>query len=177
MDLIAQGDGAALGPLYDRYGRTIFGVLLRMLATPEAAEEVTQDTFHAVWRRAATYRTDRGSVRTWLLAIARNGAIDWRRTKGTRMERETVIDEAQALVEQHTVDELVIAGLRAERVRVEVAALPVEQRIALSLAFWSGLSQPEIAERTGAPLGTVKSRVRRGMSKLRERLRQDMEAV
>jgi RNA polymerase sigma-70 factor (ECF subfamily) len=149
----------------------VFGVLYRILGAPEPAEEVAQDAFHAVWRRAATYRADRGSVRTWLLAIARNAAIDWRRTKGRRVEREAVIDEAAELIEELRVDDRVIANLRAERVRAAVASLPDEQRIVLSLAFWSGLSQSEIAERTGTPLGTVKSRVRLGMSKLRDRLR------
>ena len=110
---IAGGDPAALGELYDRYGRVVFGVLYRLLGSPEPAEEVTQDAFHAVWRKAATYRTDRGAVRTWLLAIARTAAIDWRRTKGRRIEREAAIDEAAELVEEIRVDERVIARLRA----------------------------------------------------------------
>ena len=168
---IAARDAAALGLLYDRYGRVMFGVLYRLLGSPEPAEEVAQDAFHAVWRRAATYDPDRGSVRTWLLTIARNAAIDWRRTKGKRIEREAAIDEAAELVEEQRVDDRVIASLRAERVRAAVESLPDEQRVVLSLAYWSGLSQAEIAERTGAPLGTVKSRVRLGMLKLRESLR------
>jgi RNA polymerase sigma-70 factor (ECF subfamily) len=91
------------------------------------------------------------------------------------VEREAAIDEAAELVEETHVDDRVIASLRAERVRAAIAALPNEQRVVLSLAFWSGLSQREIADRTGTPLGTVKSRVRLGMSKLRERLRIEME--
>ena len=174
---IAGDDPDALGELYDRYGRVVFGVLYRLLGAPEAAEEVTQDAFHAVWQRAATYRADRGAVRTWLLAIARNAAIDWRRTKGKRIEREAAIDEAAELVEEIRVDDRVIARLRAERVREAVASLPDEQRIVLSLAFWSGLSQTEIAERTGTPLGTVKSRVRLGMTKLRDRLKLEAEGA
>ena len=177
MARIARGDPAALGELYDRHGRTVFGALYRMLGAPEPAEEVAQDTFHAVWRRAGTYRADRGSVRTWLLAIARNAAIDWRRTKGRRTDREAAIDEAAELVEEIRVDDRVIASLRAERVRAAVASLPVEQRIVLSLAFWSGLSQSEIATRTSTPLGTVKSRVRLGMSKLRDQLRPEAEGA
>lgn len=174
---IARGDPVALGTLYDRYGRTVFGVLYRLLGAPEPAEEVAQDAFHAVWRRAATYEADRGSVRTWLLAIARNAAIDWRRTKGKRIEREAAIDEAVEFIEDTRVEDRVIANLRAERVRAAVALLPDEQRVALSLAFWSGLSQSEIAARTGTPLGTVKSRVRLGMSKLRDRLRLESEGA
>ena len=177
LDRIAAGDPDALGELYDRYGRVVFGVLYRVLGVPEAAEEVSQDAFHAVWRRAGTYRADRGAVRTWLLAIARNAAIDWRRTKGRRIEREADIDEAAELVEETRVDDRVIADLRAERVRAAVAELPEEQRTVLSLAFWSGLSQTEISERTGAPLGTVKSRVRLGMAKLRVQLRVEGEDV
>ena len=175
MARMAQGDPAALGELYDRYGRIVFGVLYRTLGAAEPAEEVAQDAFHAAWRRAGTYRPDRGSVRTWLLAIARNAAIDWRRTKGKRSEREAVIDEAAELTEETRVDDRVIASLQAERVREALAALPVEQRTVLTLAFWSGLSQSEIASRTGVPLGTIKSRVRLGMSKLRLSLRPESE--
>src|SRR6266498_3930528 len=170
MSRVAGGDADALGELYDHYGRVVFGLIYRMLGSPESAEEVAQNAFHSVWRQANAYRPERGSVRTWLLAIARNAAIDWRRSKGRRIERETVIDVALELVEETRIDDQVIASLRAERVRAAVAALPVEQRDVLSLAFWGGLSQSEIAERTSTPLGTVKSRVRLGMAKLRDRL-------
>ena len=170
LSRVANSDADALGALYDRYGRVVFGVLYQMLGSPEAAEEVTQDAFHAVWRRARTYRAERGSVRVWLLAIARNAAIDWRRTKGKRQEREATMDDAVALVEEVALEDRVITTLRAERVRAAVATLPAEQREVLSLAFWSGLSQTEIAARTSVPLGTVKTRVRLGMAKLRERL-------
>ena len=176
MARMAHGETEALAELYDRYGRTVFGVLYRALGSAEPAEEVAQDAFHAAWRRADSYRPDRGSVRTWLLAIARNAAIDWRRTKGKRIEREAAIDEAAELVEETRVDDRVIATLQAEHVRAAVAALPEEQRAVLSLAFWGGLSQSEIAVRTGTPLGTVKSRVRLGMSKLRDTLRPESEA-
>src|SRR5919201_1904178 len=104
----ASGDADALGLLYDRYGRVVFGVLQALLPSPEAAEEVAQDAFHAVWRRARDYDASKGSVRTWLFAIARNAAIDWRRTRGKRTERERPLEEvgdrpdpsADALVER-----------------------------------------------------------------------------
>lgn len=175
MNRIATGDAAALGQLYDRYGRAVFGALYRMLGSPEHAEEVTQDVFHAVWRRAASHHPDRGSVRTWVFAITRNAAIDWRRTKGKRLEREAELIEAAAVVAKHHVEDDVMAGLRAERVRAAVNELPPEQQLALSLAFWSGLTHSEIAERTGTPLGTVKSRVRLGMQKLRDSLQLEVE--
>jgi RNA polymerase sigma-70 factor, ECF subfamily len=170
VERIAGGDADALGDLYDRYGRVAFGMLYRMLPGPEAAEEVTQDAFHAIWRGARSYRPERGAVRTWLLAICRNAAIDWRRTRGKRTEREVGIDVASELIADGKLDERVLDSLRAERVRKAVAELPAEQRDVLSLAFWGGYSQSEIAARTNTPLGTVKSRVRLGMTKLRERL-------
>ena len=139
-------------------------------AAPRPPRRSRRTSSHAVWRRAGTYRADRGSVRVWLLTIARNAAIDWRRTKGKRLKREAAIDEAILLVDEIRVEDRVIATLGAERVRAVVATLPPEQREVLSLAFWSGLSQTEIAARTAVPLGTVKSRVRLGMAKLRERL-------
>jgi len=173
MSRVAGGDADALGELYDRYGRVVFGVIYRMLGSPESAEEVAQNAFHSVWRQAAAYRTERGSVRAWLLAISRNAAIDWRRSKANRRDRDVVIDESLQLVDDLRVEDRVIAGMRAERVRAAVASLPREQREVLSLAFWSGLSQTEIAARTGAPLGTVKSRVRLGMARLREWLEEE----
>src|SRR5213594_5186031 len=170
VERIAAGDAEALGELYDRYGRLIFGVLYRMLPAPQAAEEVAQDAFHAVWRQASSYRADRGSVRTWLLAICRNAAIDWRRTRGKRLEREVTIEAAAELLSDAKVDERVMDRLRAERIRAIVGLLPPEQREVLALAFWGGYSQSEIAARTDTPLGTVKSRVRLAMNKLRESL-------
>src|SRR2546425_12281615 len=92
IERVADGDAEALGELYDRYGRVAFGVLYRMLPGPEAAEEVAQDAFHAVWRQARSYRADRGSVRTWLLAICRKPAIDLRGTRGKRSEGEGRIE-------------------------------------------------------------------------------------
>ena len=170
VERIAGGDAEALGALYDRYGRVAFGVLYRLLPNPEAAEEVAQDAFHSVWRQAASYRAERGSVRTWLLAICRNAAIDWRRTRGKRAEREVTIEAASDLVADGKVDEKVIDTVRAERIRDVVRKLPAEQREVLALAFWGGYSQSEIAARTDTPLGTVKSRVRLAMTKLRESL-------
>src|SRR5437867_12292130 len=108
VDRIAEGDAEALGELYDRYGRVAFGLLYRMLPEPEAAEEVAQDAFHSVWRQAGSYRPERGSVRTWLLAICRNGAIDWRRTRGRRTDRELAIDAAGDLLSDAKGDERVL---------------------------------------------------------------------
>ena len=168
---IGDGDAEALGELYDRYGRVVFAVIYRLVASADAAEEVTQDVFHAVWRRARTYRSERGAVRGWLLTIARNAGIDWRRSKASRIAREAPFDDAARLADDDMrVDERVSVRLRDARVRDVVRALPEEQRQVLDLAFWGGLSQTEIAARTGIPLGTVKSRVRLAMAKLRDGL-------
>src|SRR3989442_13663693 len=113
-------------------------MLYRMLPGPEAGEEVATDAFHAVWRRASSYRPERAAVRTWLLAICRNAAIDWRRTRGKRSEREVRLDTAAELLAEGKVDELVVDALRAERVRKAGSELPAEQRHVLSLAFWAG---------------------------------------
>src|SRR5207237_6017141 len=121
VERIAGGDADALGDLYDRYGRVAFGMLYRMLPGPEAAEEVAQDAFHAVWRRASSYRPERGAVRTWLLAICRNAAIDWRRTRGKRSEREGSIDTAGDLVADGRGGEGGVGAVRGEGVRQAVA--------------------------------------------------------
>ena len=167
LNRIALRDAAALAELYDRYGQTIFGLLYRMLPDPGAAEEVCQDAFLRAWRAAETYNGSRGPTRTWLLSIARNAAIDWRRTRGKRLERETALEHASILSAAGSVEETVHRRLEAERLRTLLAALPAEQRHCLELAYWGGLTQTEIAERTGTPLGTVKNRVRLGLQRLR----------
>ncbi|MDQ6858601.1 MAG: sigma-70 family RNA polymerase sigma factor [Chloroflexota bacterium] len=173
---MVAGDPDALGELYDRYGRVVFGVISTMLRSPEAAEEVCQDAFHRLWRGAGSYRPDRGSVRTWLLTIARNAAIDWRRTKGTRVLRETELSP-DVPTRAVPVEDLVLENLRADRTRELLAGLPPDQRLCLTLAFWGGLSHREISAQSGVPLGTVKSRVRLGMGKLRSALLADGYAV
>ena len=145
-------------------------VVQRVVGGAEVAEEVVQDAFQSVWRSARSYRSDRGSVRTWLLTIARNAAIDWRRGRGARISREAPLDDAVELADDVRVEDRVTIRLRDDRVRAAVRSLPPDQRAVLDLAFWSGLSQSEISARTGIPLGTVKSRVRLAMAKLRDGL-------
>ncbi|HKW78413.1 MAG TPA: sigma-70 family RNA polymerase sigma factor [Candidatus Limnocylindria bacterium] len=172
---IAAGDAVALGDLYVRHGRVVFAVAQRVVGSPEVAEEVVQDAFHSVWRAARSYRADRGSVRTWLLTIARNAAVDRRRRMG-RVTRDGSLDEALRISDGIAVDERVIVRIRDGRVREVVRSLPEEQRQVLDLAFWGGLSQSEISARTGVPLGTVKSRVRLAMAKLRDGLAEERSA-
>ena len=169
---VAARDAEALGALYDRYGRMVFGVLHALLPTPEAAEEVAQDSFHALWRNARSYSAARGSVRTWLLAIARNAAIDWRRTKGRRLERERPLESISARSDP-VADEMVERLVLRDRVGDALAALPPEQREVIVLGFYRGMTQTEIALRTGAPLGTVKGRARLAMAQLRRSLAEE----
>ena len=144
-------------------------MLNALLPSPEAAEEVVQDAFHSVWRRARDYDASRGSVRTWLLAIARNAAIDWLRTRGKRGERERPLEEVSERADP-AAEALVERAVRGDRVRAALAALPPEQREVIVLAYYLGYTQEEIARRTQAPVGTVKGRARLAMTKLREAL-------
>lgn len=140
-----------------------------MLGSPEAAEEVTQDAFERVWREARSYRADRGSVRTWLLAIARNAAIDRHRRTAPRTAPERPLEEglehadpdAEAILERTVL---------SARVREALGTLPAEQREVIALSFYGGYAQSEIAARLGIPLGTVKGRARLALAKLRTAL-------
>lgn len=162
-------DAAALAELYDRYGRLAFGLAYRLLGERGAAEDVVQEAFLAVWRRADTFQLGRGSARSWLLAIVHNLAIDRRRGRQRRELTDVQLDDAASLLDTDP-DEtfaLVAEGLEATQIHAALAALPLDQRQAIELAYFGGLTHQEIAERTGAPLGTVKSRLRLGLQKLR----------
>jgi RNA polymerase sigma-70 factor (ECF subfamily) len=151
-----------------------FGLAQAMLGDPEAAEEVVQDVFERAWRESRSYRAERGSVRTWLLAIARNASID-RYRRGAKRSTERPLEDdidradpdAEALLERAVV---------SERVRAALATLPPDQRTVIALSFYGGFAQSEIASRLGIPLGTVKGRARLAMAKLREALADEVTA-
>lgn len=166
---IASGDAEALGELYDRYGRVVFGMVYAMLGSPEVAEEVAQDAFERVWREARSYRAERGSPRTWLLAIARNAAIDRFRRSGGRVARERPLDESAERPDP-AAEDLLDRAVRSDRVRRALDGLPPEQREVIALSFYGGYAQSEIAARLGVPLGTVKGRARLALAKLRTAL-------
>ena len=166
---MAVGESDALGALYDRHGRQAFALAYRMVQSPEVAEEVVQDAFLAVWRRAEQYVPARGDVRGWLLTIVRNRAIDHLRARQVRPQHAAgAHDFAGLLADPSDTEATVLAALEASAVRAAVARLPSAQRRAVELAFFSGLSYPEVAAETGAPLGTVKSRMRLALTSLRE---------
>jgi RNA polymerase sigma-70 factor, ECF subfamily len=166
---IARRDESALGSLYDRYRLILFGLLVRILNSREEAEDILQDVFLQVWRRATDFDERRGKPFTWLVTLARSRAIDRLRHLSSR-ER-TV--NAAAGARSDEVSDAAQDALRSEQREIvagALAELPEEQRRALMLAYFEGLTQSEIAARTGTPLGTIKTRMRSGMIKLRELL-------
>lgn len=171
LQRIADAQVDALSALYDRYARLIYSLALHMTGDAGAAEEITQDVFVQVWQKADSYRPELGRVTTWLTSIARHRAIDVLRRQRARPEGSWVgLDELhpnQSIAPIAVEPEVLLRGLRG-RVRQALNDLPVEQQAALALAFFQGLSQREIADTLGEPLGTVKTRIRTGMQKLRQ---------
>ncbi|MGE0439069.1 MAG: RNA polymerase sigma factor [Gemmatimonadales bacterium] len=173
---MADGDERALGLLYDRFAGVLYGLAYRIVGEGADAEEIVLTCFSQAWRDAGRFRAEKGSVIAWLTMICRSRAIDFVRSR-TRQARAT---EAAALAdpgrapamgsERTDPDTSMLEDERARRVAAALAALPTPQREAISLAYFEGLSHSEIAERLGAPLGTVKTRVRAAMEKLRDSL-------
>jgi RNA polymerase sigma-70 factor (ECF subfamily) len=171
---VVDRDSGGLGTLYDRHGRAVFSLALRILGDESDAEEVTQDVFAQAWRRAGQYDESRGTVAAWLLVIARTRAIDRFRARRVRPEGRVQDDGGLTLQQLPATDPDVasemMAAERGQRVRRALEALPFLQRVAIELAYFEGLSQREIAERLEQPLGTVKTRMRLGLLKLRDAL-------
>lgn len=171
---MAGGDRAALGEMFDRHGSAVLGFLVRLVGRREEAEELMQEVFLQAWRSAGTYRPDGASPRNWLFLLARSRGIDRLRSRRSRSQREEaaglsaypggVAAEAPVGLERLQAEE------RRRRVRAALGSLPEEQRLAIDLAFFSGLTHRQVAERLDAPLGTVKSRILLGMRKLRQHL-------
>lgn len=165
---IAHGDEVALGVLYDRYSRRAQGLAYRVLGDRGAAEEVVQESFVRIWRRADTFKPGRGSVERWLMAIVHHRAIDRVRAHPGRVRAEVSLDQVERVLQGddpwNDVDRL----LRREELERWLATLPDAQRRTLELAYFGGYTQSEIAAMTGAPLGTVKGRTRDALRKLRE---------
>jgi RNA polymerase sigma factor (sigma-70 family) len=168
---LAARDASALEDLYARYGRLAFSLAVRITAVPETAEEVVQEVFLAAWRSAATYQASRASARTWLLSITHHRAVDAVRRRAARVQQAPL----ELQIRDPEVADVwteVSRTLDAEQVRKALRELPAEQRESIDLAYFHGLTYPEIAERMNVPLGTVKSRLRLGLAKLRSLLRE-----
>lgn len=162
---VARGDRAGLRTLYERHAGRALAIALRIMHSRAEAEEVVQDTFLEVWRRAAQYDRSRGSAGVWIATIARSRAIDRVRARGTA-ERTASAAAAEPPSEARGVLEEVEQRSARERIAAALGELPAEQRTAIELAYFEGLSQSEIAARTGDPLGTVKSRIRIALGRL-----------
>ena len=167
---IASGDQAAAAGLYDRHARPLFSLILRILGNETEAEDVLQDVFAQAFRQAARYDARRGAVAAWLLTIARSRAIDRLRARRARVDAPA--GEMQPLDEmpdaQPDAASTMLDEEQSRLVRQALGALPMLQRIAIELAYYEGLSHSEIAERLEQPLGTVKTRIRLGLLKLRD---------
>jgi RNA polymerase sigma-70 factor (ECF subfamily) len=168
---IAKGDQAALGALYDSTNRLVYGLILRVLGDSSTAEEVLLDVYTQVWRQAASYDTGRGSPLAWLTTIARSRAIDRLRSGWQDQQRKEPLD---LLTDRETgaasPEEMTVASERQRFVRSALTLLSPEQREVIELAYYGGLSHSEIAAKLNQPLGTVKTRTRLGMIKLRDAL-------
>ena len=167
LRLIRSKDEWALSSLYERYSRLLYSIALRITGDAESAEEITQDVFQAVWLRAAQFRPSVGSVQAWLGGIVRHRAIDevrsrWHRARQSELSLDSMPDLHAAMERgwEHV-------SILREDMHGALARLPAKQRQALELAFYSGLTSHEIAARLGESVGTVKSRLRLGLEKLR----------
>lgn len=167
--LVQRQDAAALEQLYSRYGRPCYSLARRILADPVLAQDVVQEVFLALWRDASRYDRTRGGFSTWLLSLTHHKAVDSvRREENLRKRRAAaeVLEDREP--DLSAVSDEVWSGLRRERLREALVLLPEPQRRALGLAYFGGYTQREIAGLTGAPLGTVKTRMLAGMRRLRE---------
>jgi RNA polymerase sigma-70 factor (ECF subfamily) len=174
IERVSGGDAKALEVLYDRYSRVVYSFALRIVGDPQLAEELLQEVFFRAWQQGKAFKAARGSFITWLLSITHNMAIDEVRKRRRRPQRAdneepeavlaAVADEGQDVEE-----EVWLLSLRST-IADALRELPRAQREAIELAYFQGLTQREIAERLGEPLGTIKTRMRLGIQKLREQL-------
>jgi RNA polymerase sigma-70 factor (ECF subfamily) len=166
LERVARRDAGAFEALYDRYGRSVYSVAMGMLRDAPAAEEVTQDVFLSLWRTASDFDARRGAPRTWILALAHHKAVDAVRRRRVRAFEPL----SESMVADADVAALALRAVEGARVREALGALSDAQRQALTLAYYEGLTQQQIAARLGVPLGTIKTRMRDGMLKLRDHL-------
>lgn len=180
MERLSHRDTAALEALYLRYGNLVYSTAQRILRDAHLAEDVSQEVFLGLWRQPEKYAAEKGGFLTWFLSVTHNRAVDWLRTRGRRLRLEATPPERQEreLPADNGPDPALSAELADQRraVRAVIAALPPQQRQVIELAYFHGLTQREVAHRLGQPLGTVKTRVRAAMQRLRLALQANDEA-
>jgi RNA polymerase sigma-70 factor (ECF subfamily) len=172
---VAQGDSGSLEILYDRYASAVLGISVKVSGDRTVAEDVLQETFWHVWKSADTYQSQRGSFTGWLFKIVRNLAIDAYRRRSARPQENKNVENSDPVLDQIAdpggdVVEHVQSGFRDQQVRSALMSLPYEQKQVLELAYFYGMTRQEIAEATGEALGTIHTRARLGLQKLREKL-------
>lgn len=174
VNAMAAGNEHALSILYDRYSATVYGMLLRILKDKQTAEEVLQDLFLHIWRKPHQFDASRGCLRTWLIVVGRNCAISRLRASPNReFLEENDGDYAATFVSMPNIEGEISSLDMARTLRNALKHLPPAQRRALELAYFDGMSQNEIAQRTGSPLGTIKSRIRAALQSLKRTLEDD----
>ncbi len=168
--LLTQGDRESLGVLYDRHGKAVFGFTLYLLKDPHRAEEVTQEVFLNVWLKATKFNPERGTFHAWIMTMAHHRAIDEMRRDSRQWQRLEQAARESAPPQNSLIDTTAEAAQRSQEgevVRSALATIPEEQRRVIELAYYHGLTHSGISNRLGQPLGTVKTRMRLGMQKLR----------
>jgi RNA polymerase sigma-70 factor (ECF subfamily) len=169
MSLVADnGDEGAFAALYDRHSRAAYWLAYRMMGERQTAEDLVQDAFLQVWRAAESYRVHRGSVRTWVLSIARNRSLDQLGASASRRRIQEITQARTPTSQQNEAFAETWRNAQREQLREALRGLPSEQHKVLELAYFSGYTQKEIAQLLDLPLGTVKGRVRMGLKKMRE---------
>src|SRR5215208_3587669 len=168
ISFIEAGDADAFATLYDRHSRSAFSLAYRMMGERQAAEDLAQDAFIKVWRNAASYRAERGSVRTWILSIVHNRGIDQLRSTASRRRTQEKIEALAPRSQPSEAFSEIWRKSRRDQVREALKTLPPEQLKILELACFSGYTHVEISELLSLPLGTVKGRMRLGLKKIRD---------
>jgi RNA polymerase sigma-70 factor (ECF subfamily) len=173
---VAEGNSDALETLYDRHASVVLGLLLKIIEDRPLAEDVLQETFWRVWQSASTYQPERGSFTSWLFRIARNLAIDAFRRRNVRPQALNSIQEDEPILEQipdtgAEVLEQVRVSIQNQQIRKSLASLPGAQRQVIELAYFYGMTRQEIAQATGEALGTIHTRARLALQRLREELK------
>jgi RNA polymerase sigma-70 factor (ECF subfamily) len=167
---LQKRDPQALAELYDRYGRVAYSLILRVVRDAAIAEDLVQETFLRVWNRAQGFDAERGAIGPWLLAVARNRAIDWLRSTSGRERNALEFEETDHPSLYTDMEPGLLLSDKARRVKAAMERLPDNHRQVIELAYFEGLSQTEMAKRLGQPLGTVKTWVRTALKSLRDDL-------
>jgi RNA polymerase sigma-70 factor (ECF subfamily) len=175
---VVQGDATAFETLYDRHASTVLGIVLRIIGERALAEDVLKETFWRIWQNAATYQPQRGTFTTWLFRIARNLAVDEFRRQGVRPQAAIEIEDPNPILDRMSDPDMDVpkraqSNAMTKEARAALRSLPPDQRQVIEMAYFHGITRQEIAEATGEPAGTIHTRARLGLQKLRQVLERE----